>query len=452
MIFQNESGACTGRGFGDVDVEGYLAKFKAWIVKTPANGGPGWQILLDKSANPVPKTVEAVNTSTERITITGHGFYTNEVVIYSTTGTVIGGLTNNATYRLRKIDNDTFELYLNKDTCIESVTPINLTSSGSGTHTFVLQGPYIVVSNKVPSGINDNTTIILSVGYTTLISATVNLGYWLSFDTTNKILNGAWNYGSITTVDSGNFAYYFSAGDECALFASRVTTTWTYLGIDTWTSVTGFCEADTVIGTLQSAATAGSNVVIQLDVDEAALFTVNKWYYIYDFNGKNRVNYVKCTAHDIVNHTITLQTLNNDMGSGARIGAYPHRFVWGRIPYVSYSPHPFYRESSGFNGYLGSILNRTLESLDRITVTDDGDYLCMRPIIMEYKRPNLDDYYSDSELGQNRAYGRYNNYVLIYSTMAQMLDTRTLQNGIQYIKINSANNPSTLFRYSEELT
>lgn len=39
--FQIESGVCTGRGFADVNVDGYMAKFKAWVVKVPADDGPG---------------------------------------------------------------------------------------------------------------------------------------------------------------------------------------------------------------------------------------------------------------------------------------------------------------------------------------------------------------------------------------------------------------------------
>jgi len=47
MSFQIESGICSGRSF---NASGYLGKFKAWVVKVPAAGGPGWFIVDDQSA------------------------------------------------------------------------------------------------------------------------------------------------------------------------------------------------------------------------------------------------------------------------------------------------------------------------------------------------------------------------------------------------------------------
>jgi len=47
MSFQIESGICSGRSFS---ASGFMGKFKTWVVKTPASGGPGWFIIDDQSA------------------------------------------------------------------------------------------------------------------------------------------------------------------------------------------------------------------------------------------------------------------------------------------------------------------------------------------------------------------------------------------------------------------
>ena len=47
MSFQIEAGICSGRSFLST---GFMGKFKTWVVKTPASGGPGWYIIDDQSA------------------------------------------------------------------------------------------------------------------------------------------------------------------------------------------------------------------------------------------------------------------------------------------------------------------------------------------------------------------------------------------------------------------
>lgn len=46
-LLQKEIGSAFGRGFAGVDATGLLAKFKTWVVKSAANGGPAWFILDD---------------------------------------------------------------------------------------------------------------------------------------------------------------------------------------------------------------------------------------------------------------------------------------------------------------------------------------------------------------------------------------------------------------------
>lgn len=44
-LLQKEIGTAFGRGFAGVDANGILAKFKTWVVKSAATGGPAWFIL-----------------------------------------------------------------------------------------------------------------------------------------------------------------------------------------------------------------------------------------------------------------------------------------------------------------------------------------------------------------------------------------------------------------------
>ena len=77
------------------------------------------------------------------ITVTGlsnvsdNEFQTGQAVLFNTTGTVIGGLTNNTTYYLIRTGNLTFSLATSRANAV-SGTAITLSSDGTGTRTFTL--------------------------------------------------------------------------------------------------------------------------------------------------------------------------------------------------------------------------------------------------------------------------------------------------------------------------
>jgi microcystin-dependent protein len=75
-----------------------------------------------------------VNTTTERITINGHPFYTGQAVVYSTAGTAVGGLVSGTTYFVSVIDANTIGLATSRDLA-DTGTLINLTGQGVGTQT-----------------------------------------------------------------------------------------------------------------------------------------------------------------------------------------------------------------------------------------------------------------------------------------------------------------------------
>jgi hypothetical protein len=457
-VFQVESGACTGRGFSDIDADGYLAKFKTWIVKSPVAGGPGWTILLDRSANPIPVDITSVDTGTDIFTKVGHGFYTGETVIYSTDGSNIGGLSNGSSYYIRKINDDTFTLHTTFSRATSDGTVINITSTGSGNHTLTLYGPHIVIAPSAPPSVNSVSKIIV-VGYDTVNAGRIYFREFLSWDDTNKIKRGLWSGHRVNTVDSGDFAYNFRGGDECMAVFSRISTSWTYAIVDEWEGIANFVEGANVVGTLQSLVSAGTDVVVQLDTGEASLFIVDHWYYMYDFNDRNLVNYVKVTARDTGLDTITLQQVWHEFTVGGVIGAYPHRFyTYGntndvaqktsQIPYVSEKGNTeVWMDGQGGVSYI-EISHQLLSGIDKPQPDDNGLYACMKSVLTEERnQSNIYPYYNS---GMNRRYGRTKNMYRVYGTMAQMLDYRII-NSTNYLKI-AGSSPNVLFLHSESLT
>lgn len=78
--------------------------------------------------------VSAVDTSTERLTVTAHGLTSGAAVQFITTGSLPGGLTAGVTYFARVIDADTIEVYTTfaGATAASGTTDrVNLTSAGS---------------------------------------------------------------------------------------------------------------------------------------------------------------------------------------------------------------------------------------------------------------------------------------------------------------------------------
>ena len=104
-----------------------------------AFGHNAYSAFLDNTAYNKTADSTAVDITLERITITAHGFgATNEIVnikYASTTGTAIGGLGVGTIYQVKIIDSNTIEFVM-------GATKRNLTSQGTGTHTFTPQFAY----------------------------------------------------------------------------------------------------------------------------------------------------------------------------------------------------------------------------------------------------------------------------------------------------------------------
>jgi len=104
--------------------------------------------VLNSGANYENKKVTAqtsgIGTESNLITITNHGFLTNEIVTYTSTGTPIGGLTSNSNYYIVKISENNFKLSQTRNG-----DEIEFTSSGIGTHIFNYPEIVVEVSGKI---------------------------------------------------------------------------------------------------------------------------------------------------------------------------------------------------------------------------------------------------------------------------------------------------------------
>jgi hypothetical protein len=107
----------------------------------------------------VDDTTEAINTFDNYILVKNHNLKEKDIVVYSTTGTSISGLSTTSQYIVSTIDNNKFRLaqvvptdfYYN----YTNSRFVNLNSTGSGTHTF--KYPPIEIVVETTSGISSTT-------------------------------------------------------------------------------------------------------------------------------------------------------------------------------------------------------------------------------------------------------------------------------------------------------
>jgi len=447
-VLQITNGACTGRGFADTSVSGYMSKFYDWITKIPASGGPGWNILLDKSIYPTTKTMTSMISGV--IISSGHGFYSNEIIRYYTSGTIINGLTNNTDYYVTKVNDNSFKLSTNHFN-VGIGTYINITNSGVGSQTFTLSGPYIIISDEPSPQINQ-VCKFMKVGYGIPQGSYIQVQYFIGWNNTSKILGSIYGGYIIETVDDGNFAYDFRGGDECMILQSRIGTTWDSTGMDTWTGDSTFLEGLDHSGTLRSVGVPGTNSVAYLRSGESSNITSGEYYYLYDYSQLPyvRLEYSKCTYVDAGADSVTFSGLVHTFPSGSVIGSYPHRYMcFGNniydnnsfcystyIPYtIPYTSHPnwYYCSNLGY-GSISSSCRSSYEDgiLNSSSPDEKGRHLMEKWNILEWAS-NQSNYTTHNYNGMNRFYGSANNlYLTKINSMARSQDG-LIYGGKQYL-------------------
>ena len=431
-----------------------------------AKGGGANMLVWADYSNSTPQNFATtdVNTGTEEITLTAHGLENFQKVQFTSTGTVPAGLTASTTYYIIVVDANTIKVattYYNAFTG----TAINITSVGSGTHTLTPYELSMIFCNTVGAAANDIATgpdsgppKFIRISMDTATSGRINIQFLMWHDTSTFTSYGIWFGQRLETYDDADFAYDIRGGDECFLFSTRLGSAWDSVGMDTFVGDPNLLEGTDKVGTVQSGASAGSSVVLQLDTGEAANFTANKYYFVLDFNGLTRAQYVRVESVDVGTDQITIETLYQNVAAGSIVGAYIHRWVGfgngsdsaayidnycvtygsleciSTIPYVSSVGSTYVMNNqNNVYGISGAVaLDAARNYLLTMDPDDNGNYAVMRPGVYE---KYIHNDFTTSSNGMNRAYGVLKNIYLIYTTsLSKFLDGKTIS-GKDYVFI-----------------
>lgn len=309
--------------------------------------------------------------------------------------------------------------------------------------------PYIVVCdvavpvvNDIDTGQNGMPPKFIKIGMVNTDAGYVQAFSYMWWDSTAHTGEGLFYGTKLVTYDSAEFAYDFRGGTECMIIQSRTGTNWSTFVFDEWTGDPNLVEGTDKVGTFQSGITAGSNVTVQLDTGEAANFTANKYYFIYDFSTDTWVDYTYVVSVDLGLDQIVLYDLDYNFPSGSVISSYAHRFycvgddvsntnnfsVYASvIPYTSSTVDD--RVVHNQTGYVyGSVkLDYPSTALTAMSPDDYSFYGVSKPLVVEYSLPNISVGAGGSTTGANRAYGVANNlYVTYKGSMAAGLDGKTI--------------------------
>jgi|694.fasta_scaffold00920_17 hypothetical protein len=138
----------TSYGVGIHLIESTLSKRKISNVSV-LNLGSGY------TNKKISCAISGIHTSSNTIKIIDHGYKTGEIVVYNSTGSAVGGLSNNQSYYITAVNKDEFKLSqvgiatTNKDFYFKTKQFINLTSVGSSYHTFNYPNIVVSVSGKI---------------------------------------------------------------------------------------------------------------------------------------------------------------------------------------------------------------------------------------------------------------------------------------------------------------
>jgi len=135
----------------------------------------------------------------DAIRIPDHYFVTGQAVVYGTSGTAVGGLTNSQTYYVIRVSRDWIRLAATYLDAVVSGTYINITSVGTGTHT--------LTTNSITGEVIGGGTVSLDAGSTTV------------------------------TGTSTNFTSFFNTGDAISFYKAPTTVAVAVSSIDTATSI-----------------------------------------------------------------------------------------------------------------------------------------------------------------------------------------------------------------------
>ena len=117
-------------------------------------------------ANTKTLATSGVDTSTDRITLTGHGFVTGDVLTYDANGgTAIAGLTDAVAYHVIRVDDNTFSLATSASNA-SGGTAIDITGAGNNSQTFTSES-IGTISTVATSAVTISPTVATTAVSTT---------------------------------------------------------------------------------------------------------------------------------------------------------------------------------------------------------------------------------------------------------------------------------------------
>ena len=491
MIYQRENGLCTGKGFSNVNANGFLAKFKTWVTQAYPNG-PGWTIIddqsmdgagtlrwgyVDTSASSIGvgtsfdtlAEIAAITNGSFRITI---GDFTADVTGINFTGvTTWEGVAAVIQAKVRLADASaeftasTCNHFMNRSTTgnailyhrfnivagVRGVAVSNLSATGSGTDisgdnylrmrsdgsypagTAGIINPYIVVcSSSTPSWDDNppNKYIQIGDGGT---AGQIYVAAMTNWSTTAHTSFGRFEYSYITTGDDLEFIYDFRGGNEMMVIQSFIASTWYSFVLDSWVGDPVLVEDISIRGVTTAAVTTAMNSVT-LGTDEGAQFTAGESYFLIDLDESESFQYMTIATGGIAGDIITFTAnFNMEAKAGAILSPYYHRF-YTMCPTSAYDAHarlPYVSTFKRERGISSSYSSDTVDFYGEIMT----EYLT-------YMDPDDSGIYACMKLGiveiadsaqGNRAYGSTKNvYACSVSGMASATDGKTI-NGKNFL-------------------
>ena len=128
-----------GRGIHKLKSTAKKNKIGSIFIINPGENYTNRKIVVSSSG---------ISTQHDTIKFNQHGFRTGEIINYSSTGSVVTPLSSNVDYYVTTVDENTFKLSLNNENLDRRVY-LNLSSSGSGEHSFFYPEIKVNVSGKV---------------------------------------------------------------------------------------------------------------------------------------------------------------------------------------------------------------------------------------------------------------------------------------------------------------
>lgn len=164
----------------------------------------------------------AVNTTTEVITVTAHGFATGAAVRFFSYGTLPAGLTAGVLYFLRAASADSVTAHATRAAALAGTGAINLTDAGTGTHVWIEQEPLVIVSSE---GERYTFHVAALANYPAITgTATDTLIGAVTFDLFRICGVGAAAANSLVTIDSA--IYTPPAIDPASILTQGYTFSW----------------------------------------------------------------------------------------------------------------------------------------------------------------------------------------------------------------------------------